>query len=260
MVRERKFVLTLLVALGALGASFVIAYRLKSQSLQSSPRPFTAQGVVSHFAAEGGGGPVKVDQTTYARKSDGSWVEITTTESPNGEVANLVTFRDVASGRRVTLEPFTKSSMTYYLTTREMRAEVEGSQSCPPAVSSPTADHDRILGYDVVKVTEENPGPHKTRETIEAWVVPELGCYPLRRSELRSDGPHNEIEVTRLSEGEPHGRMFDVPAEYTERSPSGLSAEWAGRFGHKFWNNDSISKRMDNEYYAHRLKLGVIPK
>jgi len=58
---------------------------------------------------------VKVNHITYARKSDGSWVEVTTVESPDGEVGELISFVDVASGKSVDLEPFTRSVMTFYL-------------------------------------------------------------------------------------------------------------------------------------------------
>jgi hypothetical protein len=211
-----------------------------------------AQGFERSFSSKGQEGPSVVELTTYARKGNGSWVEVRTTKDPSGEVGIMRTFWDFASGREVTLEPATKSAMTFFLTRSEMHDEIDDFSSCPPEVNSPTAEHKRILGYDAVKVTEERPGPHKGRVLTETWVAPELACFAIRRSEINSDGPHNEFETTRVKEGEPPAWMFEVPNDYVERSPRQLSAEWAARFGREFFP-DGIAARMDKRYYAQRV-------
>jgi hypothetical protein len=254
MLGNHRVVATMATALVALVASFLIAHRMKSQSVRSSRRPFIARGVEKHFATKGDAGPVKVSYTRFARRSDGSWVEVVTIESPHGETGELTSFWDVASGRQGYLEPFTRSAVTLYLAPGEMRDEINRSVSCPSAVNAITAEHERILRYDVVKITEQYRAPNNGSETIEAWVAPDLDCYHLREFDSRSDGPHNEIEVTDLTEGEPPTDMFDVPPEYVERSPSQLSAEWAARFGEQFWRNESQAKRLDQRYYAHQRR------
>ena len=277
--RNRRVVGPLIVILAA-GASFMTSHRFKSLSLasprkvllarglagflgishaskpQSSafhPRAFVARAVVRRFGTIGDKGPSVPDLTMFARKGDGSWAEMTTTDNPSGEVLELRTFWDVSSDREVTLEPTTKSVMTYFLTPQEMHTKVEDSLTCPPAVKSPTAQHQRILGYDAVNATEEDPGSRHNQYFV-AWVAPELGCYALRRSETRSDGPHNEFEATSITEGEPPAWMFQVPADYVERSPSELSAEWAARFGQPFWPDHNVLATADRKYFAHRPK------
>jgi len=131
---------------------------------------------------------------------------------------------------------------------------VDGSESCPATVSATAAEREQILGYDVVKLTGEDRAPNNGREITEAWVAAELNCYPLRKSESLSSGPHNEIEVTDLTEGQPPPPMFDVPRDYAERSPSQVSAEWAARFGQPFWGRESTAKRLDERYYSHQRR------
>ena len=250
--RSKGVLVALILILGGLGAGFTIAYSLKSQSSRSPARPFVAQGFERSFSTKGEEGPSVVELTTYARKGDGSWVEVRTTKDPSWEVGVLRTFWDVASGAKVTLEPATKSAMTLFLTRSEMQGEIDGFESCPPGVNSAAAVHERILGYDAVKVTDEGPGPKKGRQLIEEWVVPELACFAVRRSEALSAGPHNEFETTHIAEGEPPAWMFDVPEDYVERSPTQLSAEWAARFGHEFWPN-GVAATMERSYSAHRV-------
>ena len=251
LISARRMVWPLIIMFGALGASFVITYSLRSQSLVPHSRAFVAWGDVRHFATKGDSGPSKLHKTIFARKADGSWVEITATGSPAGKMGELRTFWDVASGKEVTLEPATKSAMTYFLTPEEMRAKIGDSESCPPEVENPTAQHERILGYDALKATEGDPGPHGSEQFVEAWVVRELGCYALRRSEVWTDGPHNQIETTRVSEIQPPAWMFEVPPGYVERSPSQLSNEWAAKFGQAFLGDSAIAT-MEKKYDAHR--------
>jgi hypothetical protein len=226
-------------------------HTLKSQPLPSLPHPFVAHSIARRFATAGDKGPVKINDTTYARKNDGSWADIVRFESPAGEVGNQETFVDVISGREVTLEPFTKSAMTEFLTPRQIIRRV---QLCPPDINSPTSEHDWILGYEVVKVTTQYSVSNARKMTIESWMAPTLGCYSLRRSEVNSDGPHNEFETTDVVEGDPPSSMFEVPADYVERSPSQLSAEWKARFGTEFWPNSNITKNLDQRYFSLRSK------
>jgi hypothetical protein len=251
LISAKRMVGPLVLMLGALGASFVISYSLRSQSSVPHSRAFVAWGFVKRFAAKGDEGPSKDSQTIFARKGDGSWADIITAQSPSGETGELRTFWDAASGRQVTLEPVTKSAMTYFLTATEMRTKIENSESCPVGVESPTARHERILGYDAVNVTEEGPAPRLSKMLVEAWVVRELGCYALRRSEVWTDGPHNQFETTRVSEMQPPAWMFEVPPDYVERSPSQLSNEWAAKFGQGFLG-DSALATMEKKYDAHR--------
>ncbi len=70
------------------------------------------------LASMGDTGPVKMNHLSYARKSDGSWADVATIESPDGQVGELRLFVDVASSRHLDLEPFTRSAMTLSRTKR----------------------------------------------------------------------------------------------------------------------------------------------
>jgi len=249
LTRSKRVVKPLIAVLGAMGASFLLVYKLKSQPLPPVTHPFVAHSIVRRFATAGDKGPVKINDTTYARKKDGSWADITTLESPAGEIGDLETFVDVISGREVTLEPFTKSAMTLFLTPRQIIGRVP---LCPPDINSPTLEHDWILGYEVVKVTTQYSVVNARKMTNEEWMAPTLGCYSLRRSEVSSNGSHNEFETTDVIEGNPPSSMFEVPADYVERPPSELSAEYEARFGKKFWPNSTIMKNLDHRYYSLR--------
>lgn len=258
--KNKDFPLTALAVVGVLGVSFVVSYTATSGF--PSGKPFTAQSVTKCFSKEGDEGLVEVRHTTYARKSDGSWVESQEIVSPQGESGKMTEIWDATSRSFIALEPFTRSSTTYYYTESEVQnSDVPGLESCPSAVNSPAAEHAQMLGYDVVKVVEESAGPHGSEETMVAWVAPELGCYSLRRSESGLHGSHNEIQVTSVTEGEPPAEMFEVPAEYVERSPSQLSDEWEAKFGERFWGaNEDITKRMDQRYHAHQRKSEDVPR
>ena len=254
MPTKKRIIGLLALIVGALATSFVVSHKLRSQSLLLSVKPFVAAGTVTRFATPGNNGPLrKVSSFTDARRSDGSWMEGETSVLPSGEPGYLRQFWDVASGRQVTVELATKSVMTYFLTTSEMRGRIQNEESCPPDVYSPTASHQRILGYDTVKTVEEEPSPHRGKRVTTSWVVPALSCFALRSSEVRSDGPHNEIEVTQLTEGAPPAWMFQVPEDYVERAPSQLSAEWQAKFGRPFLSDTNLAK-MDKVYFAHREK------
>ena len=88
MLEAKRAVLIVATVFAVLIGSFLIALRAKSQGAHASRRAFIAHSVEKHFASKGDTGPVKVNHITYARKSDGSWVEVATIESPMGRSGN----------------------------------------------------------------------------------------------------------------------------------------------------------------------------
>jgi hypothetical protein len=256
MPTKKRIIGPLALVVGALATSFVVAYALKSQSMSRavslpSVKPFVAYGTVRNFPAPGSNVLSMVHLIIDARRSDGSWMDSTTSELPSGGPGYMRTFWDIASKKKVIVESATKSTMTYPLTVSEIRGVIQQTEFCPPSVDSPAASHKQILGYDTVKVVEEEPSPHHGKRVTTSWVAPKLGCYALQSSGVRSDGPHTETEVTRVVEGPPPAWMFEAPDGYVERAPSQLSAEWQAKFGRPFLS-DAILANMDKVYFARR--------
>jgi hypothetical protein len=225
-------------------ASFLIAYKLKSQSIsaQTAINPFVAHGVVTEYPPTGTKRAVESRKRTYGRKSDGSWVVINEIRTPSGEVGDVWGFGDGVTGMVVGIFSHLKSVTTEFFPVPAVLSM--NTYSCPPDINSPTAEHKVMLGYDVVKITEEDSGPGEMKEVDVSWVAPRLGCYPLRRSEVWSDGAHNETEVRDVVEGDPPHWMFEVPAGYVEQSPKQRASAYEEKYGQPYYPPSEASRKV----------------
>ncbi|MCC6860571.1 MAG: hypothetical protein IT158_18535 [Bryobacterales bacterium] len=115
------------------------------------------------------------------------------------------------------------------------------------------------LGHHVVKLAAENKGAH-----FESWEAPELDCFPLYSLTItkNADGSVNsrdEQVTTSVVTGEPQAALFAVPATYSERPPSEVTAMLLSRFE----NFDAktcptctaAAERLDRNYYASRQHM-----
>ncbi len=252
MSSTKRISLLVSLCLAAAAVSFLFTYKVRSQSQLAARRPFIAQIVEKHFLAKNSAAPGAVDYSTFARRSDGSEVTIRLVKSPDGELAQHREFTDFVARKRVTMEPFTSSVSTYYFLPSQSFSGIEPGELCPPSSSDPTAERSQLLGYEVVRVVEVNPGHKDEKESIDQWVAPALNCFPLFETASLSSGPHNERQVTTLIEGEPPDSMLVVPPEYIERSPSQVAAAYAAKFpGHAFVSKET-AEILNRSYYAHR--------
>jgi len=252
------------VTLGVLALSFLAGYQAHSQVVSSdrSGKPFVAYSRVLRFSSQQR--EPAVQQGTFARRSDGSFVRSFEVTSPAGEVGWSVDIVDVPNRKYVALEPFTKSATTFYRTDSEVGESVAATGTCDSlgldaeaglptrrvqAISPQQRVWDTLLGRKVAQVIERFEVA-----TTERWVAPDLDCFALRKSEWSSTGAHNEYTVTKLEEGEPPDSMFQIPSEYLETSPLQVEAAYAARYpGHALFG-ESMARLVDERYHKSRAR------
>jgi hypothetical protein len=129
----------------------------------------------------------------------------------------------------------------------ELDGEKPGCTSDELALAKASDAPVYILGYLVIPITtSESDDDGGTK-----WIAPALDCYPLKETQLSSRGSHNEITVTAVAEGEPSATLFAVPANYIERPPSQVDAEYWTMYNEHLFDN---VRRLDQDYYKHRTK------
>jgi hypothetical protein len=213
--------------------------------------PFTAKIDEEHFERSRATVPGSVTHITWQRTSDGSEVSFTSVTSPDEQRrGQLVEGFIVASKTQYVLEPFTHSIMTYHLSGTEVEG-ILNSKRCPSDINE-LKEHSEMFGLDVVRRREKadftNTGGF---DITDDWMAPDLACFTLREIYSVSDGPWNRRTVISLVRGEPPSSMFDIPANYVERSPSELSHIWKTLFGAPFLRDGSLNA-YEKRYLSHR--------
>ncbi len=226
------------------------AWLTSGAAAQTSSRrftPFTASLNFRHFT----GGmrlAVTMESETFARKRDGSEIEIWSSASPNGKAGHFTTITDVATGEKIVLESFTKSRMTFHQTAAELREHLRG-ESCPEGIAQ-GADRETLLGQEVYKIHSSREVHGRTEDDTK-WVAPELGCFVLKRTRtLTYAGGSTSETPASLKIGDPAEALFAIPAGYVERSPSQLAAEWLRLFPGHPWDTPAHLKDLDRAYHA----------
>jgi hypothetical protein len=241
----RFALVTILVAL----CGFITAFGEKTQLSDATYVAFTAHIVEENFASGAALQPVDVHDITFARRSDGSEVTSTSVHSPDKlQVDRIVDILDVNSSKQIALEPFTKSSMTFYLSPKELNQTLD-SRHCPANVDE-LGEHSKILDYDVVR--DRDRWGSDSKSTDDEWLAPSLACFTLKEIFAVSWGGWNRRTVVSLTEGEPPSSMFDIPPEYVERSPSEMVVKWSDTFPGSKYLPDSSIRNMDQQYYRQR--------
>jgi hypothetical protein len=204
-------------------------------------KPFTLTEQELYFS-KGDAVPKEVDHVV-ARRADGSLVRsfvVTGSDSPDGTEGTHVMILNVPSRLQITLESFTRSSMTRKLSKEKLDSRLSDEPFCDGLAKAARrkagADSQTVLGYRVFPVREKN------RDWIsEKWVAPVLDCYPLKEtvqfldSSGQEDG-HNLTMVKTVKEGEPSSELFLVPGDYTERSPAEVEKIYASKYpGHELY-------------------------
>ena len=102
--------------------------------------------------------------------------------------------------------------------------------------------------------------------TRKDWKAVDLDCLTVRVNEIRRDTSGNEtgnfrIDVVKVTLGPPDPKLFAVPQDYTEQSPSEMEAAYNRQFRPgKTSMSDSTRKRLqrdDERYFANRREHGV---
>jgi hypothetical protein len=166
----------------------------------------------------------------------------------------MVEIFDLRKGASVTLEPFTKSVITFYRSQDEMRKWLRTQPSCEKAGLAIEASlraagsRDTLLGREVVEVRDQTDSKIEDKQ----WVDPELACYPLQRTLVSPSGAYQEQTVTDVKEQEPPDSLFEAPQDYAERSPWQVEMIYQAKYpGHVLWGNER-AKAIDERYSKSR--------
>jgi hypothetical protein len=240
--------------------SLVLAAAVLAPQWRDKHRPplgaFTATQIEAIYEA---GDPVVTltRTTTLAVRSDGSFAELFPFRDPSGAVKPLFrrAITDVSARRYLFVEPFSESVSTFPQSpwaTAEFAKKYRGTCNGPKA--------GEVLGYDVL-VVESTVQPTEAEKVVtRSWLAPQLYCLPLREElQFFFDGRFSQRtvkSVVSLTEGEPPAWIFEVPANYRERSPSAAMAEAARRYPNeeccKNAGTDDYSAQDDAYFFAQK--------
>ncbi len=246
MIRRAIFLLGLTLVVSALT---VITVRLRAQQTPPSKKPFTA--IVLKKLFDKNRNQFGTEMTLTAIRGDGSQVDIM--QLLQNKVIGTKVIIDVASKQRISVDPITESRTTYHYSDKWFLRFA----TPPPCSEGPDAEHSTVLGRQVFKITQ-NMDPSKSSTTdedstvVEQWVAPELDCFPLRSTISQViDGvliPQQVREVISLIPGEPDPSLFQIPANYVERSPMEVSAEFERRTGKQAVGSSRTANALEDAY------------
>lgn len=244
----RRLVFLTIITLAVSFLVIIIGLTWHSISAQSKGRtPFTALKVTKLYDPNGIHRDTEI--YLYAVRSDGSNVLVK--QMAGNQLQGTKTITDVILKRKITVDPLTESTTTYPIRSDDYLLRF--TRRPARCTDDPNPERGTILGYEVVKVTRRIEDANIV--TIEEWVAPALDCYPLRsvtslRAKDGTPGPRNEHEVVVVIPGEPEASLFEVPSNYTERSPSQVMSEWARRRGVQAVS--PAASALDEAYYRRR--------
>jgi hypothetical protein len=238
MRRQMSLRLLALCLFASVSAS-VLVRKLVSQ--EPRPASFTATKVEHKYRPDGS--PGRTEEFVEAFRGDGSSVSVRRAVMENGRLLEQRTVTDLSRGVEVFVDGLTESLSTaqigdekaHLLRFKHSRTDCADPSESPGTSAPQTNQRSTILGYDVILVQRNLPGPGKgQKSTIESWRAPALDCYPLRETYtwVGSDGrgPKNVREVTSIIVGEPDASLFQIPSGWTERSPSQTFQEFRRRY------------------------------
>ena len=248
MKTSNGFVLASVTALGCW-----MGIKATSQPLHQSTA-FIAQ-IEKRFKKSFNDQNPSIQHVIYARKSDGSFVHIFDSESPDRKQSeSMKEIYDTPKSLNIILEPFTKSVINHQYSSREYR-QIVGALEYENCDDSQTNSAGRKVvdgqsrtkfGRQAMHEVERIPLATNTDSQMEwiheRYVVPELRCFSMHTIDRRSDGAVTEEEVVSFQEGEPPESYFYVPPGYVERSPRELNEAYAKKFGkgQEFWPQPAV--------------------
>lgn len=225
-----KRIALVIAATAAVGAVAFFIGRTQPTNAQATRwDPFTAV-TVSQTYSHDSAMPTAAANHIHAVRADGSRVEVALREV-GGKLYRVSVIQDLALRRRVTVDPMTESTTTYPLSAAWASRLATPETSCSSDANAP---HKTMLGYDVVEVKRTRPGPGGQTMVVNGWDATALNCFPLERTTtVRSAGGisfRRTVTAISVAAGPPDSALFQVPANYTERSPSQVFAAFAKRF------------------------------
>ncbi len=185
----------------------------------SSPVALTAEFEVQSSSREGDQQHTAVE--VFARRRDGSHVLFR--KAVNGRPLGLRVINDAARGLAITVDPQTRSTVTYVLSGQERAALAGPPAKCEegPEMKLAAGVEGPILTHPVLKFEGTTRGG---QNAVKRWLAPTLNCL-IVRTEMETEGFHNVRRATSIVVGDPDPELFSVPTGYVERSPSGVLGE-----------------------------------
>ncbi len=227
-------------------------YGVRSQVLNTIP--FTASTLETRFRAPGE--EHMHAEGTYAVRGNGSNVALKTVTTPKGPKLRK-TIVDPTAERMVAVFESTESLIT-------RKAGVPRRLHYPKGCSDDrSAERSVMLGYEVVKVTEEVTVPEigeQARGLRIEWLAAALDCYQLKIEQYFTDGSGPMSlkylkEVTSVKMGEPDAALFEIPDAYRERTPSDVLTEYGRMYHDKVPEPELLEmwqRNLDAAYFANR--------
>lgn len=274
MKTHKGFLLLLVIAallpiLGATSYRFMRreAIKVKLARVSVIP-PFTAH-FSEHYTAKNGEKKLGM-KTTYARRSDGSWMALTQFFVHKG-IEDKTREIFLMTGRMARVGDYIRSVTTHQISEAELLKhrvyERDPSTNCTQFYSGETergqtltGQYELIHGFNTVQIIYES-----TSRRLTVWKAPSLGCIILKRlAEFRERGSQglsnpSELVVDSIQTGEPDSAYFEIPPTYEEVAPSVFYIRDLNIKGVKLSpaeeavNRDQYP-RLDAKYYAQRPK------
>ncbi len=235
MSRKATAALLMVSAAALFVAAFWVARATMLKSQSAAFRPYIATVAESLYK----GASDKPFQTTYwveAMRDDGSEATARRVQAPDHNWYEERTILDLTDGKRISIDPITKSVTTYPLTARATSFYMASRTECARAAGIQAAN---ILGYNAVEIafgaTQEFGRPGRKVVSHE-WEAPALGCLRLDQDVTFLDPQsgavlgRRTVRVLTVTEGEPSAALFTIPVNYIERSPSEVFSIFDSRF------------------------------
>jgi hypothetical protein len=185
-------------------------YAYFQQPSAAAPKPLTGLKLVADMEIEryGDQGARSIERARFAYREDGSWVRETV--SVDGISVNARVLYNAISNARQSLSDSTKSKTTYPNMGGVLRP-------CTEAASA------ELMGVPVYDRTVKSG----SKEAIQT-VAPSLNCLVLQEKVFDLNGAERrliqESRVVSINRDNVPDSLFEVPADYLERSPSEVMA------------------------------------
>jgi len=154
-----------------------------------------------------------------AVRGDGSQMESVGLTTPEGVSFDNRVVYDVSEMREVAMQNVSKSKTSKELSASALNILQNNRIGCD-SKDSPRSSY---RGYEIVKNIRNLPKGADGSELIaESWLAPALNCMELQRNTSRVTNGHavvlSRISAQVIAVGEPDSALFQVPADYVERS------------------------------------------
>lgn len=201
-----------------------------------------------------------------AQRADGSRMEgqLTQADPPRAERRHIWL---VPEGVRAEVDDSLRANTTLYFKDRPAPAPSVPDPQCGFSRLSPAANPrylgevGEVLGIRTVAIqTEQRLGSESVLNTV--WRAPDLDCAVLKMTEDRRDETgitgHFEMQVVKVLVGTPEPRLFEVPLDYTEVSPSQMANARIASAGRPM--PPGMRQRLeqqDQQYLANHQSAGI---